>query len=84
MIKRLRHSFHTKAGRATVANGDNNMMNDVEGTKQTGRFIVSPGTDIYGELTLAGAKTSLYLHDKEDFNTHAIPDQRVNAIASRT
>ena len=38
------------------------------------------GTDIYGELTLAGAKTSLYLQDKEDFNTHAIPDQCVKGI----
>jgi hypothetical protein len=56
------------------------MMDDVEGSKQTGRFTISPGKDVYGELTLAGAKTSLYLHDKEFFNTHAIAAQCVKGI----
>lgn len=56
------------------------MMDELEGSKQTGRFTISPGTEVYGELTLAGAKTSLYLHDKEFFNTHAIPGQCVKGV----
>lgn len=56
------------------------MMDELEGSKQTGRFTISAGTEVYGELTLAGAKTSLYLHDKEFFNTHAIPGQCVKGV----
>jgi hypothetical protein len=56
------------------------MMDDLEGSKQTGRFTISPGKDLYGELTLAGAKTSLYLHDKEFFNTHGMPGQCVKGV----
>lgn len=44
------------------------MPTDARKERQTGTFIVSPGKEIYGELTLARAKTSLYLHDKEFFS----------------
>lgn len=56
------------------------MMDELEGSKQTGRFTISQGKDVYGELTLAGAKTSLYLHNKEFFNTHAVPGQCVKGV----
>ncbi len=46
----------------------------IEDSKRSGRFTVAPGRDVYGELTLAGRDTSLYLHDKDPFNTHAAPD----------
>lgn len=38
-------------------------------SRQAGTFTIVPGRDVYGELTLAGRKTSLYLHDKEFFWT---------------
>jgi hypothetical protein len=41
-------------------------------SKQAGTFTISPGKEVHGELTLAGAKTSLYLHDKEFFWTRDI------------
>lgn len=55
-------------------------MDKLEETKQAGTFTISPGKDIYGELTLAGPNTSLYLRDKEYFNTHTIPDQCVKGV----
>jgi hypothetical protein len=36
--------------------------------KRAGTFTVSPGREVYGELTLARSRTSLYLHDKEFFD----------------
>src|SRR5713226_2108668 len=56
------------------------MMDKVEGSRQTGRFTISPGRDVYGELTFAGPKTSLYLRDNEHFATHAIPEQCVTGV----
>jgi hypothetical protein len=56
------------------------MMGRLEESKRTGTFTISPGQDVYGELTLAGPKTSLYLRDKEHFNTHAIPDQCIKGV----
>lgn len=56
------------------------MMDKVEGSKQTGRFTISPGRDIHGELTLAGRRTSLYLHDKEYFETRSVPEQYVKGV----
>jgi hypothetical protein len=55
-------------------------MDRVEASKWAGKFTVPPGKDIYGELTLSGAKTSLYLHDKDFFSTHAIPDQYIKGV----
>ncbi len=56
------------------------MMDELEQSKQAGTFTISPGKDIYGELTLAGRDTSLYLRDKELFNPLTIPDQCVKGV----
>lgn len=48
------------------------MSFDAKKLRQAGTFTISPGKDIYGELTLARAKTSLYVRDKEFFNIHGI------------
>jgi hypothetical protein len=56
------------------------MMDKLEVSKQTGRFTISPGRDIYGELTLAGRKTSLYLHDKEFFDTRSLRKRYVKGV----
>lgn len=56
------------------------MMEKLEGSKQTGRFTVSPGKEIYGELTLAGQKTSLYLQDGEYFDTRSLPSGCVTGV----
>jgi hypothetical protein len=37
-------------------------------SKRAGTFTISPGNDVNGELTLARARTSLYLEDKEFFH----------------
>jgi hypothetical protein len=41
-------------------------------SKRAGTFTISPGNDVNGELTLARARTSLYLEDKEFFHTIGI------------
>ncbi|MGD0884088.1 MAG: hypothetical protein ABSA46_04285 [Thermodesulfovibrionales bacterium] len=46
----------------------------------SGTFTVSSGKEVYGELTLAGRRTSLYLQDKDYFDTFAIPGQCVKGI----
>jgi ApeA N-terminal domain 1/Apea-like HEPN len=48
------------------------MSLDSKKLRQAGTFTISPGKDIYGELTLARAKTSLYVRDKEHFNVHGV------------
>jgi hypothetical protein len=50
-------------------------MDQTEGIKWTGRFNISPEKEISGDLTLAGPKTSLYLHDKDKFGLHNIQNQ---------
>src|ERR1017187_3890872 len=47
---------------------------------RAGKFTIAPGKDVYGELTISRAKTSLYLHDKDFFDTHSIPDQYIKGI----
>lgn len=54
-------------------------MDELEERKRAGTFTISPGKDVYGELTLAGQKTSLYLHDKE-LNTDTISGQCVMGV----
>jgi hypothetical protein len=49
-----------------------NMQPIVKRSKHSGTFTISPGNQVYGELTLDGAKTSLYLHDKQPFDTRGI------------
>jgi len=55
-------------------------MDDLEGSKQSGTFTVSPGRDLHGELTLAGSKTSLYLRDKNFFSTDFVPDHCLKGV----
>ncbi len=55
-------------------------MVEIEGSKRTGTFTLGPEKEVYGELTLAGAKTSLYLQDREGFNTRAIPDNYIKGV----
>ncbi len=56
------------------------MMDELEGSKQSGTFTVSPGRDLHGELTLAGPKTLLYLRDKNFFSTDFVPDNCLKGI----
>jgi hypothetical protein len=51
---------------------------------RAGKFTIAPGKDVYGELTISRAKTSLYLHDKDFFDTHSIPDQYIISKVSCT
>ncbi|MXZ11433.1 MAG: hypothetical protein F4Y79_18570 [Gemmatimonadetes bacterium] len=44
------------------------MIEEREKTKHSGRFTIEPGREIYGELTLDGPKSSLYVWDKDFFN----------------
>ena len=46
-------------------------MDSTENSKWAGQFTVASGKDVFGELTLSGATTSLYLHDKVDFSLQA-------------
>lgn len=55
-------------------------MDRLEQSNRAGRFTLPLGKEILGELTLAGAKTSLYLHDRDEFAAHAIPDQYIRGV----
>lgn len=52
-------------------------MDELENEKRAGKFAVSPGKDIYGELTFSGASTSLYLRDEANFSTHGIANDYI-------
>ncbi len=56
------------------------MIDTLDGSKQSGTFIISPGKALYGELTFAGSKTSLYLRDNEHFDPRASPNRCVTGI----
>src|SRR5216684_494038 len=56
------------------------MNEDIEGSKRAGHFTIAPGKEISGEITFAGEKTTLYLHDKEFFSTHSLPDQAITGV----
>ena len=56
------------------------MIDKLEQSKQAGTFTVSPGRDIYGELTLAGRNTLLYLRDNDFFNTDTIPNKCIKGV----
>jgi hypothetical protein len=55
-------------------------MEPLEETKWTGRFTISPGKDLYGELNFKGPETSLYLDDKASFNPLDIPDECITGV----
>lgn len=48
--------------------------------KRSGTFTLAPGTELYGELTIAGPKSSLYLHNKDSFATNNIPDRCITGV----
>jgi hypothetical protein len=52
-------------------------MDELENEKRAGKFTVSPGKDIYGELTFSGGRTSLYLRDEANFTTHGIANDYI-------
>jgi|HubBroStandDraft_2_1064218.scaffolds.fasta_scaffold18838_2 hypothetical protein len=49
-------------------------------SKNAGKFTLAPGKEIYGELTLSGPETLLYLYDRQEFDTHATPHQYVTGV----
>jgi hypothetical protein len=51
------------------------VSDDANIPKRSGTFSISPSRAIYGELTLTGRSTLLYLRDNEHFNIYTIPDQ---------
>jgi hypothetical protein len=56
------------------------MRNEIEGSKRSGTFTTSPGKELNGELTFKGPETSLHLHDKASFDTHAIPELCITGV----
>jgi len=48
--------------------------------RQTGTFAVSPGREIFGEITLKGANTSLFLRDAEPFEIQFLPGQSLQGV----
>ena len=55
-------------------------MEKLEKSKRTGKFILPPGKEVYGEITLNGERSNLYLQDGSQFDPHAIPDQCVKGV----
>jgi hypothetical protein len=49
------------------------MHDALENSKHVGHFTMAPGRQVLGELHLCGAKSSLRLHDKVEFDTLAVP-----------
>jgi hypothetical protein len=49
------------------------MIEELEGSKRSADFAFSSGREVFGELTCAGLSTSLYLRDKDPFDTHNLP-----------
>jgi hypothetical protein len=55
-------------------------MEKRDASKRAGNFAVAPGRDVYGELTLSRAKTSLYLRDKNEFSPQPIPQRYIQGV----
>lgn len=56
------------------------MAHGTKKSRQTGNFTLPAGTEVYGELKLAGLKTSLHLHSKQRFPTNDIRDHHVTGV----
>src|ERR1700720_4668047 len=56
------------------------MMNDLEDAKRSGKFTISPGEEMYGELTLKRAKTCLRLQNEVSFSLGDFPDQCITGL----
>lgn len=48
------------------------MTNRLENAKRAGMFTITPDKTVYGEITYAGRRTSLYLRDSTYFDTYVI------------
>jgi hypothetical protein len=55
-------------------------MHELTESSLSGKFRISPDKEIHGELTLAGAKTSLNLHDNNGFSVRPIPEQSILGV----
>jgi len=55
-------------------------MDSTENSKWAGQFAVAPGKDDYGELTISGATTSLYLRDKCDFTVQPFSPGSIKGV----
>lgn len=56
------------------------MLNKLKQAKQAGTFSISPNRDVYGELTLAGKDSLLYLRDKEFIHASSIPNRCICGV----
>jgi hypothetical protein len=55
-------------------------MEDLEGQRFTGTFEIELDRHIFGDLTLAGRDTRLYLRDREFFSPSKLADQSLHGI----
>lgn len=56
------------------------MLDKLTDSKQAGTFTLASGKDIYGELTLSGPNTCLYLHDKNPIDIGSIAEECVKGV----
>lgn len=60
-------------------------MQWVDEPRMSGAFTIAAGTEVQGDLSLSGPKTTLDLHSKDFFNTNNIPDRCIlGALHDRT
>lgn len=52
----------------------------LEKEKQSGMFSTARDRSVFGELKLARSRTSLYLQDKEYFDTRNVPDRCITGV----
>jgi hypothetical protein len=60
------------------------MTDELEGSRRSGIFTISPSKDLFGELTFSGSKTSLKLQDHDLFSTNTIHDYIVGTLHDQT
>lgn len=52
----------------------------VPNLQKAGRFLLAPGQELFGELSLGGSKTLLHLHSPAEFATHFGPNQYITGV----
>jgi hypothetical protein len=55
-------------------------VDDLRKSKHAGKFTLAPREEIYGELTIAGPESTVYLYDRHEFQTHAGLHQYITGI----
>jgi hypothetical protein len=55
-------------------------VDDLRKSRHAGKFTLAPGEEIYGELTVAGPDSTVYLYDRHQFQTHAGLHQYIAGI----